>query len=452
MNTQTQAPSMRALFVLAWPIIISRSTQSVVGFTDAAMSAQLGESALAAVTSGAVNMFTFLILPMGISFIISTFVSQHKGAGDLSAARRFGLYGLILALLTEVVCLLLLPLISPLVGLMPYTPEVQALMIGYLWYRLPSGGFAIGLEVFGNYYGGLGNTRLPMMAQIAAMVLNVFFNWVLIYGNLGFPALGVEGAAIASSLAALLAFLLILTCFLLGVGDEGKASPLQKSELLKMFQYGLPSGFNWFIEFASFSFFINFVLASLGTTTVAALMAGMQINGLSFMPAFALASAGAIICGQQIGAGQKDFVPKTARLTLMASISLQGLVGISYLLFPRFFLSPFIGKEDPQLFLQIGIEVLSISAAWQIFDALVATYAEALRAAGDTAFTFYARAFFAWAVFAPGAWLTVRVFGFQHVAALSWIVLYLALLGGVLYWRFRSGRWREFELTEGAEK
>jgi MATE family multidrug resistance protein len=449
MTSSSSAPTLRALFTLAWPIIISRSTQAVVGFTDAAMVAPLGENELAATTAGAANTFTVLIFPMGASFIISTFASQHQGAGDLNAARRFGVYGLALAFLTEILCLLTLPFVGAAIGAMPYTPEVQALMTGYLWYRLPSGGFAIGLEVFGNYYGGLGNTRLPMLAQIFAMVLNVFLNWVLIFGKLGAPAMGVEGAALASSLASALAFVGMLVCFWRGVGHRGKPSPLVKKEFVDVLRYGLPAGFNWFIEFGAFSFFINFILASLGTSTVAALMAGMQINSISFMPALALASAGSILAGQQIGAGRKDDVPKTARLTLFAAGAWQGAVGLLYLLIPGWLLLAFAQDEGSEFFI-VGVEILAISAAWQLFDALVATYAETLRAAGDTAFTFYARAITAWFIFAPGAWVTVRVFGYAHVAALAWIVVYLAVLGAVLYWRFQRGAWRNFALTEGA--
>lgn len=448
MTSLLRPPTWRDLLLLAWPIIISRSTQAVVGFTDAAMVGPLGEASLAATTAGATNTFTLLILPMGVTFVVSTFVSQYKGAGDLQAARRFAFYGLLVALFTELLCLASMPFAGAAIGLMPYTPEVQDLMVGYLLYRLPSGGFAIGLEVFGNYYGGLGNTRLPMLSQVFAMVLNIFLNWILIYGNLGAPAMGVEGAALASSLATGAAFLLLLGLFWAGVGHEGRPSRLRGAELWKVITVGLPSGLNWFIEFGAFSFFINFVLAGLGTTTVAALMAGMQINSISFMPAFALASAGSILAGQQIGAQRKDDVPRTARLTLAAAGLWQGITGVLYLAIPGVLLAPFAAEEGSS-FLVVGAEILAISAAWQLFDSVVATYAEILRAAGDTAFTFYARALIAWFVFVPGAWYTTQL-GYQHVAALAWIVIYLGILGGVLYWRFRGGKWRSIVLTEGS--
>ena len=87
-------PTLAQLLTLAWPVVITRSAQVVVGFTDAAMVARLGEKALAATTAGATNAFTILILPMGMVFIVSSFSSQLTGKGDAAGARRYGFYGL----------------------------------------------------------------------------------------------------------------------------------------------------------------------------------------------------------------------------------------------------------------------------------------------------------------------------------------------------------------------
>jgi MATE family multidrug resistance protein len=94
--------------------------------------------------------------------------------------------------------------------------------------------------------------------------------------------------------------------------------------------------------------------------------------------------------------------------------------------------------------------MLALSAAWQLFDATVATLAESLRAAGDTAFTLWARLAVAWLIFVPGSWITVRRLGGGDLWAVGWIVAYLAVLAGVLLWRFRGGAWRRLELVEPA--
>jgi MATE family multidrug resistance protein len=94
-------PRLSTLLSLAWPIVISRSSQVVVGFSDAVMVGSLGEAELAATTTGAFNAFFLFILPMGTVFIVSSFSSQLFGRGELRSARRYGYYGLILALAAE---------------------------------------------------------------------------------------------------------------------------------------------------------------------------------------------------------------------------------------------------------------------------------------------------------------------------------------------------------------
>jgi MATE family multidrug resistance protein len=426
----------------------------VVGICDAAMVAHLGEGALAATTGGAMNTFALFILPMGVVFIVSSFSSQLFGRGDPAGARRYAFYGLAVAAATQVLGVAGAPLAEGALARLAYAPEVRAVMADYLAVRLWSGGAAIGLEALANYYGGLGNTRLPMRASVAAMVLNVAGNWALIDGHLGAPALGVRGAALASALSTGAAFAGLLAVFLAEGRRAGVVVPrLSGRELGRMLRFGAPSGLNWFFEFLAYAFFVNVVVAGLGTTAVAALLTVIQVNAVAFMPAFGLASAGAILVGQAIGAGARDEVPRVVRLTFAAAATWQGAVGLAYLLFPEGFFVPFAGDAlAGAALLATGRRMLALSAAWQIFDAAAATLAEALRAAGDTAFTMWARLAVAWLVFAPGSWLTVHRLGGGEMGAVGWLVAYLGLLALVLWLRFRGGAWRRLELVDPARR
>jgi MATE family multidrug resistance protein len=282
------------------------------------------------------------------------------------------------------------------------------------------------------------------------MVLNLFSNWVLINGNLGAPALGVTGAAISSSIATSFAFIGLLTYFLWEGKKVGVVVPrLALGEFWRMLKFGVPSGFNWFFEFFAFNFFVNVVVVGLGTGALAAMMAVMQINSVAFMPAFAVSSAGAILVGQFIGADQKDRVPGIVWLTFKTTAVWQGLVGLAYLLVPALLFAPFVADEpDAHLMMEVGVRMLMLSAAWQLFDATVNTVAEALRAAGDTAYTLWARLAISWGLFVPGSYLTVKVLGGSDVVAMGWVVGYLAVLAVVLTLRFRGGAWRKLELVD----
>lgn len=443
-------PRYGSLLRLAWPIVVSRSCQTVIGFTDAAMVARLGEEALAAGTTGSLNTFNFFILPIGAVQIVNSFAAQFFGRGDLSGARRYAWYGLLLSGIVQILSMLVVPFAGALLSVFRFEPRVHAEMAGYMSIRLLSAGAATGLEGLGAYYGGLGNTRLPMLANFAAMLLNVAFNWVLIFGNLGFPALGVRGAALASVAATFLAFGGLLGLFLAGVGAPRAASRarLEKREFLRMLRFGLPNGANWFMEFSAFTFFVNFVVGGLGTTALAAMMASLQLFSVSFMPALGLSTAGSIFVGQAIGAGAPDAVPVIVRRTFALAALWQGLVGVVCVSIPATLLSVF---RDPRVetsnLVVVGAPMLATGAAWQIFDAAGLALSEALRAAGDTAFCLWARLVLAWIFFVPLSILWARELGGGPVEAVVCIVIYLAALAVAFYWRFRRGNWRRIDLT-----
>ena len=458
--TASSTVRLGVLLSLAWPVVLARSTQAVMGFFDAIMTAPLGEASLAAATTGAVNTLAIIMLPMGVMFIIQSFASQLSGGGDLVGARRYGWYGLILSGVTAVVALLCLPLVGPSLAMFDYAPDVRHLMTHYMVIRLFSMGAMIGSEAIGNWYGGHGNTRIQMVASVLSMVADIFLNWVLIYGKLGAPALGVEGAALGSSLGSLVGFVYLLVAFLRRSAvarPTGEVAPgagrLRWSELLRVLRFGLPNGLNWFLEFAAFALFINLVMADLGTATLAAFMVVLNINSVAFMPSFGLSSAGAILVGQSIGAGRMDDVPRIVRMTALTAIGWQVGVGLFYVAMPVLLMSWFAPPEhsaDSDL-LVIGATLLTLSAAWQMFDAAAIVIGEGLRAAGDTAWCLYARVFLAWVIFTPVSLFVVKVADGGHVGAILCVAGYIAFVAVAMLWRFRAGRWREIDLTGARE-
>jgi multidrug resistance protein, MATE family len=446
-ETPHQPANLRTLLTLAWPIVIGRASQTIIGLSDTLMVAHLGAAALASTATGGLNAFTLLILPMGITFIVSSFAAQLFGKGDVAGARRYGWYGLLLALFTFVLCLVSWPFIDVALAQLSYSDEVKLLMGNYLRIRLLSGGAAIGIEALSNYYGGIGRTRPGMIANVFAMVLNVLGNWVLIDGHLGAPAMGVSGSALASTIATSIAFIGFFIFFFREGNPQARAKP-ERAEFVRLLRFGLPSGLNWLFEFGAFVFFANVVVGGLGTPALAAMNSVMSLNSASFMPAMGLASAGAILVGQAIGSNRKDEVPGVVRLTVTATLVWQGSVGLMCLAIPAVLIAPFAGGEGGELVAAIGARMLMISAAWQLFDAIGMSIAEALRGAGDTLFPMMARIAISWLIFVPGSYYTVRYLGWGDVGATWWLVGYLALLALTVFLRFRAGSWRHIELVQ----
>jgi MATE family multidrug resistance protein len=448
MDTPYRAPTLRGLFTLAWPVILARAAQSVVGFTDAVFVASLGPDALAATGNGALNAFAVFMLPLGVAFIVQSFAAQLHGGGDLVKLRRYGWYGLGLAGLAQAAALAFIPAVPWLLARADYTPAVRGLMAEYVAIRLLGVGAAVGTEALGNWFGGQGNTRVGLVASVIVMVLNVPLAWLFIHGGLGVPAMGVRGAAIASVVA---------TCAGLayaGAAFEREGRSVEGSvgwrgeEFRRMLRFGLPNGVNWFLEFAAFLFFIDVVFAGMGTAALAGLMAVLQLNSVAFMPAFGLSSAGAIHVGQAIGRKALDVVPRLVRRTTLVACAWMGAVGVLYALTPRLLLHPF-APGDPAAraaFVEAAVPLLRVAVAWQLFDATAMAIGEALRAAGDTAWPMRARIAVSWGLFVPVTIATARA-GAGPAVTLAWVVVYMGALTALLVWRFRSGAWRAMELT-----
>ena len=437
------AAPLRRLLALAMPMVLARATQSAITFADAVQVKHLGAGALAATATGGLNVTGFAILAMGTVFIVQSFVAQLVGRGELGATRRFAWYGLAIALASAVIGLALIPAVGPILAHTDYTPAVQDEMARYMAIRLLSIGAIVGVEALGNWYGGLGNTWMQMIAGIVTMVTAIAFNTLLI------PSLGVAGAAWASTIASWLGFAVIAFAFATGRGGVPRSdgAPLTAHELGRVVRFGLPNGFNWFLEMAAFQLFINGVLASLGDTTVAALNAVLAVNSIAFMPAFGVASAGSILAGQAIGRGQRDAVWPQVKRTLAVTMVWMGAIAILDLAAPHAVLSLFDEPGKSGNLVAIGVPMLAVSAAWQVFDAIGMTFSETLRAAGDTRWTAGARLIAAWFVFTPAAFTVVH-FGGGSVGAMLCLVGYLVMLSAALGLRFRSGAWKRIELIE----
>lgn len=449
---------LRALLGLAIPMVLARATQSVMTFADALFVEHLGPGSIAASATGGYNVFLYMILPMGTVFIVQSFVAQLVGAGQRDDAPRFAWYGLALAAIAGIIGLMLIPLIGPMLSVTEYTPHVRAEMSSYMEIRMYSVTAVVAIEVLGNWYGGLGNTWMGMVCAILTMVVDLALNWVLIYGHLGAPAMGVDGAALSTSIASWVGFAFLGLAFWRRWGGAPRGSKdrtisardpkASRRELVRVLRFGLPNGLNWFLEFAAFQVFMNFVLAGLGDVPVAALNVVMAINSVSFMPAFGLASAGAILAGQSIGAGDREAVWPQVKITLLCTMTWMGVIGLLYFVAP----GPLLGLFDsdgksPEL-VSLAATMLLISAAWQLFDAISMTLAETLRAAGDTTWTFAARLVLAWVIFTPGAFLVVDVMEGGPIAAMGCLIAYIGLLALAFAYRFRSGAWKKIQLIE----
>jgi putative MATE family efflux protein len=293
------------IWALAWPTMAAMGAGTIVRFTDFAMVGGLGPSALAAVGVG--GQFYSLIESIGVVAPagLAAILARAVGAGDQSLAdasfRQAQLLGAVLGIAG---CLLLFPFTKLAIAIYGVEPDVVALGSDYLWWRL-WGTVPLSIAmVFGAALRAAGDVRTPLWAGLLASLVNVVMNWVLIYGHLGAPALGVIGAAIASNLAlvamaALFVWLWATRSLVLrpSVGSWKPQIALQR----RLVRVGLPSG----IEGGFFQIgllFFQRIMSPFGTNVIAAYNVGSMLLSFSFIPGVGFSMAAATLVGQHLGA------------------------------------------------------------------------------------------------------------------------------------------------------
>jgi MATE family multidrug resistance protein len=356
---------------------------------------------------------------------------------------------LILALVAGMSALCTIPIIPFGVHRLGYAPGVERAMVTYMSIRFLSVGAIVGSEALGNWFAGLGNTRVAMAAGATAMTVNVLGCYGSVQPHFGLPGFGVAGAAWASVVGSWCGFAVVAVALWRSSSAVAprQSGGLRLSEFLRVLRFGIPNGANWFLEFAAFAVFLNGVAGHLGTTVLAGLNVVIQINSVAFMPAWGISAAGAVLIGEAIGRRSPGEVWPLVRLTGVVAVSWMVAVGLLYLVAPESLIRLFASSESSGI-VAVGATMLTLSAVWQIFDGIGITLSEALRAAGDTAWTMAARITLSWGVFVPLAWFAVIRSGGGVVALMLSLVTYLTLLAAALAWRFASGRWRAIELVE----
>jgi len=164
---------LSTLLALALPMVLARASQSVITFADAIQVKDLGPGAIAATATGGLNVMMFVLMPMGIVFIVQSFVAQLTGRGDRDETRRFAWYGLAVALVAGLVAAAAIPAVGPILDGSSYSPAVRHAMASYMAIRMLSVAPAVAIEALGTWYGGLGNTWMQMISGIITMTIAV---------------------------------------------------------------------------------------------------------------------------------------------------------------------------------------------------------------------------------------------------------------------------------------
>ena len=437
--------SLREVWLLAYPVVVTQLSATLMGVTDSAMVGRLGPTELAAVGFGAIWIWTIFSLFYGTATGVQTFVSQADGAGNPERCGGWTWQAMWVVVPAAALAVLALqPLADGLLGLLGTSPELSGAASSYMKVRLPGEvGFAVWMVV-NSFFRGIGDTRTPMVVAIGVNLLNAALDYGLIFGNFGLPAWGVTGAAVATAIAQWTGALILLLRFrrrgLRRFGTQPVAPQLHNVK--RFLRVGVPIGGQWCVGVASFAVFTT-IVARMGDESMAASQAFIMLLSLSFMQAIGLSVAAQTLVGRYKGARDPEAARRSFTSSLGLAFVLAGSVALLFIAAPGPLLRIF--TDDPSV-MALGRPLLLVGAIFQLCDAIAIISQGALRGGGDTRWPFLVETALGWLVFLPLAYGMGVTLGYGLTGAWVGGTISLALLASVLVRRFRHGAWETIEI------
>lgn len=431
------------IFRLALPVVMEQILATLTNIVDMMMVGRLGPEAVAAIGLSNHPLFFSMAVFMGIGVGATALVARGTGAGDVetvdSAVRQSFWMALIAAILVGAGYYLMAPEILRLMGA---EPGVEPLGVAFLRWSVPGYVAMQWSQVMTGALRGRGDTVTPLYVGIGVNIINVILGYSLIYGHLGLPALGLVGSALGTTIARSLGAVALLAVLL-----SGKAAlhlrvvglfRWDTGTMWRILRVGLPaSGERAFQSLGMISF--TRVVASLGTTAVAAHQIAINAESISYMPAVGLAAAGTALVGQRLGSRDPEGAAEVARETTRISVAVMFGATLFFLVTA----SPYVSlyTRDPAV-QQLAAQVLTIAAFVQIPMGIAFSLSGALRGAGDTLPMMAVTAIGVWFIRLTMTTVLLHFAGWGLAGA--WIAMNIDWSFRALcaFWRFRSGVWR----------
>lgn len=441
MSLEWKNNPLRALAGLAWPITVSSLSYSVMTLVDTILVGHLGRAELAGVGLGGIMAFLFLCFSIGLLRGANTLVAQAVGADRAGEARGYQGAAIVIALGLGLLTVFVGQLAAGLLGRFAASPAAGHAAASYLRIRILAAPVMLLFVAFREVSYGQGLSRAPMRASIAANVVNVVLAYLLVF----VAGAGVAGAATATVLAQVVEAGALAIPALRSPSGWGLRA-FTRRHLRALWSLGAPLGIQFTLEVGSFGL-LSVLISGFSDLDMAAHQIALQVIHFSFLPAFAVAEASAVLVGQAVGARRDDLVLPVARLALRVGAIYTGVCTVALVFGSRVIVSAFTG--DPAV-VTTAVALLHIGAVFQVLDAANLVGRATLRGAGDVRYSATVGVITSWLCTPPLTWLL----GYRmHLGARGgWLGLCLEIAAGaaLLWWRLHRKGWQAAALASRA--
>ena len=441
-DDKTWGGEFGALFKLGWPLIVAQLAQNALLTTDVIMIGWLGGKYLAAAALANALFICIQLFGVGVTSAVAPMVAQAIGKGDLRSVRRTVRQGFWVAI---VLVALLFPIawnIRPIYDSIGQDPELSALaeiFVHYaIWLFVP----AFMIVVARSFLSALGATRAILVITLIGVVMNFVCNYVLIFGNWGFPRLELAGAGIATTLVNF-AMLAMMLGYIVTHRRYRRYHILARffepdwSRFFEIWRIGGPIGFMLLAEVGLFTC-AALLQGWLGTAEVAAHSVALQLAAIAFMVPLGLGQATTVRVGIAVGENNPEGVRKAGWSALLATLLFMSLTCALFLVIPHQLVSLFLDPTNAENFriLTLAASYLGIVALFQLADGAQVAMVSALRGISDTKVPLVVGLVGYWAVGAPVAYLLGFHTGLRGIGIWLGLALGLVVVAVVLIARF----------------
>ena len=440
--------SCRSILALVWPLAFGMVNNAVMQFVDRVYLARYSMQALEAVLPASILAGLFICFFQSAVGYAGVFVAQYHGAGEAGKCRASFLAGLALSFGFLAVTPFLVWIGNLVLAAAASSAELAALERSYYDIVMFGGVFLCAQTAAAAYFTGRGLTRVVFWTGFAGNLLNIALDPILIFGWWRLPALGIAGAAWATSLSMLVQFLLLLLALRRDRSSRcaGVSLPEVGRLAVRIARFGVPAACQSVLNLLAFAIFV-FVTGGVGDVEMAVSNAAFTVNYLLIAPMEGFALGASTLVAQAQGRGDPETAAHDAHLTLALGVGLVAVLSLATVVFAHPILSAFAPDDAVAAasFHALGFRLFVTMAAWQVFDAAEIILSGALKGAGDTRFVMGWTLFGTFLLWLP---LVFAVRAWHNTMGALWatlVVCVLVLCVGTC-WRWRCGAWREIRL------
>ncbi len=450
---QNYPGSYREVLHIATPLILSTASLTMMLFVDRIFLARHSVEEVAAAVPAGITYFTICSFFIGIAEYANSIVAQNYGAGRFSECSKAVTQGMLFSVISMPLILLCIPLGLAVIDWGGHDPGIAVLEKDYFTILMFGGALLPFNAAVSCFFSGRGRTRIVMWGNLAANLANIGLAYVLIFGKLGFPELGIHGAAIATAVTNAIPGAYWLTLFLSDKYQSKygtrKAFVWDKGMFTTLLKYGIPSGAQFFLDVAAFTVFVLLV-GRLGKVNLAATNIVLSIEMLNFLPMIGMSIATATLVGWYLGRETPELAEKSVYSALKLTLLYTGVLGFLFLAVPGLFLSLFISDthavDDIEEVIAKASILIRVMAVYSMLDGVFIIFSGALKGAGDTKFAMWAQVCIAWGLFVVPLYVGIAWLNWGVYAAWICVLLYVVFLSIVFWWRFRTGKWKQISL------